>query len=319
MTAVNPSKNDATAQPLRGCTLAEYAARKRLPEDFLKRLGLTDRQYSGVAAVRIPYYGVAGDVLAVRFRTGIEKSDNRDVPDTRFRWRAGDKPRLYGLDRLPQARERTDVMLVEGESDCHVLWFHGYPALGIPGASSWRDERDAEHLAGIERVYFVREPGDGGDRLAEALRASSISEHLYVINAEDFGDVADLHVADPDGFRAAFETAIQNAVPIAEIEQAELRHAREAAWAACAELANRPDILEALARDVGLHGIIGEERLAKLVYLTVVTRHLAKPVSLVVKGPSSGGKSFVVERTLGFFPGEAYYALTAMSERALAY
>jgi hypothetical protein len=42
-------------------------------------------------------------------------------------------------------------------------------------------------------------------------------------------------------------------------------------------------------------------------------------VSVAVKGPSSGGKSYTVERTLDFFPGQAYHALTAMSDRALAY
>jgi hypothetical protein len=39
----------------------------------------------------------------------------------------------------------------------------------------------------------------------------------------------------------------------------------------------------------------------------------------VVKGPSAGGKSAVVERVLTFFPGEAYHSLSGMSERALAY
>jgi hypothetical protein len=38
-----------------------------------------------------------------------------------------------------------------------------------------------------------------------------------------------------------------------------------------------------------------------------------------MKGPSSGGKSYLTERVLGFFPDEAYHALTAMSEHALAY
>jgi hypothetical protein len=38
-----------------------------------------------------------------------------------------------------------------------------------------------------------------------------------------------------------------------------------------------------------------------------------------MKGPSAAGKSAAVERVLSFFPGEAYYALTGMSERALAY
>ncbi len=44
-----------------------------------------------------------------------------------------------------------------------------------------------------------------------------------------------------------------------------------------------------------------------------------RPVSVAVKGPSSGGKSFVVEKVLQFFPERAYYAYTAMSEKALVY
>ena len=44
----------------------------------------------------------------------------------------------------------------------------------------------------------------------------------------------------------------------------------------------------------------------------------ARP-SLAVKGPSSGGKSYLVESVLTYFPARSYYALTGMSERALAY
>jgi hypothetical protein len=40
---------------------------------------------------------------------------------------------------------------------------------------------------------------------------------------------------------------------------------------------------------------------------------------VALKGPSSGGKSFLVEQVLSFFPKGAYYALTAMSDRTLAY
>jgi DNA-binding transcriptional ArsR family regulator len=51
----------------------------------------------------------------------------------------------------------------------------------------------------------------------------------------------------------------------------------------------------------------------------VTSRLLEKPVSVALKGPSSGGKSYVLERVLSFFPEGAYYALTAMSDRTLAY
>lgn len=60
-------------------------------------------------------------------------------------------------------------------------------------------------------------------------------------------------------------------------------------------------------------------KLAKLLFLILVTRGLKRPVSAAVKGPSSGGKSYLVESVLSYFPESAYYALSAMSERALAY
>lgn len=40
---------------------------------------------------------------------------------------------------------------------------------------------------------------------------------------------------------------------------------------------------------------------------------------VAVKGPSSGGKSYVVGKVLSFFPEDAYHELSAMSERALVY
>ena len=42
-------------------------------------------------------------------------------------------------------------------------------------------------------------------------------------------------------------------------------------------------------------------------------------MSVAVKGPSSGGKSYLTGSVLRFFPEDAYHALTAMSERTLAY
>ena len=72
-------------------------------------------------------------------------------------------------------------------------------------------------------------------------------------------------------------------------------------------------------RELTRIGVVGERRGAKLIYLAVTSRLLERPVSVAVKGPSSGGKSFLVESTLKFFPQEAFHALTAMSDRALAY
>lgn len=84
-------------------------------------------------------------------------------------------------------------------------------------------------------------------------------------------------------------------------------------------LVEQDRILDAFADDLAAAGFAGERRLAQLVYLVVTSRLLERIVSIAIKGPSSAGKSHLIERVLGYFPPSAYYALSAMSEKALVY
>lgn len=85
------------------------------------------------------------------------------------------------------------------------------------------------------------------------------------------------------------------------------------------EVAGRLDVLAEFEKTYRRFGAVGEERNAKIIYLGLTSRVLDRPVSIAVKGPSSGGKSFTVQTVLNFFPDSAYHALTAMSDRNLAY
>jgi hypothetical protein len=85
------------------------------------------------------------------------------------------------------------------------------------------------------------------------------------------------------------------------------------------DLASEQDILGAFAGALRVCGVVGEERNAKLIYLALSSRILEEPVSLAAKGVSSVGKSYTLEATLRFFPSEAFFEMTAMSERALVY
>ena len=80
-----------------------------------------------------------------------------------------------------------------------------------------------------------------------------------------------------------------------------------------------PRILEDFAQAYRAAGAVGEARTAMTLYLALTSRFLSRPVSVAVKGPSSGGKSFTVESVLRFFPPEAVHCMTAVSDRALAY
>ena len=208
-------------------------------------------------------------------------------------------------------------ILVEGESDCHTLWFYEIPALGIPGASNWGDGWTT-YLNGIEKIYAVIEPDQGGDILREKLTGcEAIRERLHLLELAEHKDPSSLHLADPERFRERFEAALRDAKPWIEVERAEAEAASHEAWERCQKLAQGPDTLGRFAAELARSGVAGEEEIAKLLYLAVTSRLLSRPVSIALKGPSSGGKSHVVERVRSFFPESAYYALTAMSDRTL--
>jgi hypothetical protein len=308
---VIPPETTSTLQPSPGCTLEQYATAKRLPVEFLRQLGLRDASYQGRPTVRIPYLDSAGWEVAVRFRLALEGDD-------RFRWKAGTKPCLYGLWRLKPGGASGAVALVEGESDAQTLWKHGVPALGLPGAAAWR-EGWAESFAGVPVIYVVIERDRGGQAVLKWLETSSIRDRVRLVELEDAKDPSALYLAAPEAFPQCWQAALEAGVSWGEHVAARAAGQRDEAWAQCAVLAKNPRILECFSEALAASGVAGEVRAGKLLYLIVTSRLLDRPVSAAIKGPSSAGKSYLCGRVLDFFPARAYYALSAMSEKALAY
>jgi len=288
-------------------SLDEYAALKRLPRQFLAELGLSTFKLRNRTVVRIPYYDGEGNELAVRYRLCA-------VGD-KFRWSARSKVHPYGLWRLREARQAGYIVLVEGESDAQTLWYYGIPALGIPGASCWQ-AKWAQYLEGCT-VYLWQEPDPGGSQFVARIGAS-VADALVLLPPPGRKDISECHLLGDD--IVALMTALRaSARPYREIhaEQCQ-RQAQEARHQALA-LLQSPDILGEFVVLCRQMGLVGEEKLAQLLYLALTTRLLDKPVNVCVKGPSSSGKSFTVEIVLRAFPSRAYYALSSLSERALAY
>lgn len=310
-----PSDDTATPQRPGGLTLEQYAAAKRLPVAFLHELGLSTIHIGEQPALRIPYYGVDGFEKAARFRLRQEKGEKGDG---RFSWRRGSKALLYGLERIREAQEQGYVCLVEGESDRHTLCYHGIPSLGLPGASTWREEWAAA-LDRIACLYVFVESDDGGDAVLKWLASSKIRERVKLVRIEDKKDASALYLANPTDFVRAWKEALAHAVPWSELARIQAEKKSREARQECARLASCGDILGELLSAIRRLNVTGEERTVKLLYLAATSRLLPKPVSVAIKGPSSAGKSYIAEQTLRLFPGRAYYPLTAMSERALAY
>lgn len=299
-----------------GCTLAQYAAAKRLPAEFLKSCGLSEISYQGQPAVRIPYRLLDGTDGPVQFRVAVERpAEGGD----RFRWKAGSKAILYGTDRLDDARKRGYVIIVEGASDCHTLWFHDEPAIGLPGAGAWNETRDVHHLDGIATIYIVIEPDQSGEAVERWLASSAIRDRVRLVDLGPFKDPSGLYLDDPDRFRERWSQALERAMPWTEVVSKRAASEAAEAWLACGDLAKDPAILDRVADVIEALGVAGERQNARLLYLVLTSRFLDRPVSASIKGPSASGKSYLVEKVLELFPGGAYYTLTGMSERALAY
>ncbi len=296
-----------------GITLTQYAQHKILPVDFLRGLGLSDITYQESPAVRIPYYDESGNEAAVQIRIGLKKNDQYD---DRFRWRKGSKTCLYGRNRKPNEKYR---ILVEGASDCHTLWYHGYSALGIPGADNWKEERDAHCFGEIERIFVLIEPDQGGEAVKKWLADSSIRDRVYLVTVNGFKDPSALHIDNPEKFKERFQAALDGAIPWNEVNRLDRARRKGEAWEKCKMLAQSSSILEQFHKDLCRVGVVGEEKIAKILYLSLTSRFLNRPVSNILKGPSSGGKSFLAESVLKFFPPSAFYVLTSMSEHSLAY
>ena len=172
-----------------------------MPKEFLRELGLGDITMLGAPAVRIPYGDVDGEELerSTRYRVSL-------VGDAPVRSKSNGRPTLYVLDRMHLARDAGFVVLVDGESECHVLWNHDFPAIGVPGASNWRENSDPQALEGVDTVFVVLSRGSG-DALLDVIERSGIRDRVWLVRLEEFKDLADLHGRSPGEFRRRVEEA----------------------------------------------------------------------------------------------------------------
>lgn len=136
-------------------TLERLAVAKGVTVVFLQQLGL--RESNG--GVLIPYFSTRQ-----RLRTSVSaKEGSKWLP-----FDGGPSPDPYGAWRLNEAIKVGYLFLVEGESDTWTLWYHNFPALGIPGANM-AHTLQRHHIEGIKRLYVVQEADQGGEAFIKSI------------------------------------------------------------------------------------------------------------------------------------------------------
>src|SRR5262249_28553319 len=73
------------------------------------------------------------------------------------------------------------------------------------------------------------------------------------------------------------------------------------------------DLIKRILEAVEVQGVAGEPKLALDLFLTATSRKLRRPVASRLKGPSSSGKSHLVERVTVLMPPESVIIATAMT------
>jgi hypothetical protein len=248
------------------------------------------------------------------------KTFSQRCPNGRGGWKyklEGVRRVLYRLPELLASKHDELVLTCEGEKDTDRARDLGFTATtNAGGAGKWRPQY-VEPLRGRPVAIIPHNDKKGHDHAEKAARslygkATSVKVVRLPDVPEDGGDLSDW--ADAGGNAEDLRQLIDETPEWSPPPSPE-----EAAWAECEDLARRENITTDFADALRRSGVAGEARLLRILYLALTSRRLDKPVSIAVKGPSSGGKSHAVERVLEGFPPEAFYELTSMSEKALIY
>lgn len=296
-----------------GLSVDELAAAKALDPETLRSFGVNDRRLgSGANAipyVEIPYLDEAKRTVSVRKRLSLHGAN-------RFRWRRGDKPIPYGLDRLEHARELGRILIVEGESDCWALSSVGIPALGLPGASTWKPEY-AKYFQNLD-VYVWKEPDAGGTSFCDSVCAD-LPQAKIIAPPDGIKDPSQLFADDAENFLDRLTSLMEAALTSIDIGAEVDNCAAESALSKCRWILESPDVFALLDERLRSGGYAGDTRPALIAYVALTSRLLDYPMKLAYVSPSGAGKNAAVDAVLPLFSEGAYYLLKASSPRALVY
>jgi hypothetical protein len=165
----------------KGLTLQRLSTEFMLPIDVLQAFGWFGMGRRGEKhdkdAVGIWYKDANGNQTHLRLRFKLNGKKGK------FGWKKGHtNAPLYGawMARAMLAAEGYAVLL-EGESDCVTCWHNGVPALGLPGAGNWSEERHAATLEGAQKIYVIIEQDTGGTAVLKWLARSSIRDRVLLV------------------------------------------------------------------------------------------------------------------------------------------
>ncbi len=112
--------------------------------------------------ITIPYlaHGIAQQIRGRAIDPSVEKNKYRTPP--------GDPVRLFNVDAAWSAEE---LIVCEGEFDAMILTQHGFSAVGVPGATGWK-ESFRGYITTVKKIWVMYDPDTAGQDQAVKVKDS---------------------------------------------------------------------------------------------------------------------------------------------------
>jgi 5S rRNA maturation endonuclease (ribonuclease M5) len=317
-----------------GCAFETVVAEARLDvRDLFEENGNGQRE----VAETYDYTDESGELLfqVVRFEP-MDFRQRRPDGNGGWLWNLKGTRRVpYRLPTVIEANKQGEtIFVVEGEKDVHALErLGGLVATCNPmGAGKWRPEF-SEALRGADVAVVADRDDAGRQHAAEVARAlRGVAADVSVLEPTKGKDVAE-HLANGGQTDELVTVEPSTSISTERTERSgdNPRHERDLTVRSGTERSPNGDRSEPPKLAFGDHildhhdklmkvcGLVGERHVSRCTYLVHISRLLADPSRMVVKGDSSTGKSFATECSLKAAAPEALYVRTQTSPLALVY
>jgi hypothetical protein len=226
-------------------------------------------------------------------------------------------PAAFADNVLPFRRERnsrTTPLRDESRDDDELL------QLAINTIAKWTESSNPPSLTEVQNLLYELICNGGSamlrDRVVAAI-AGAFGDDFGGRRAltKTWGDIARQVTADRSQSARGVDDG-DNDKPLTVEQKAALR---TELWPIIRELAEAPDLMDRVVKQVQSMGVVNEDELITLLYVSATSRVLQSPINPLVKGSSSGGKSYTTTRTLELIGSGFVNYLTSSSALSLVY
>jgi len=323
------------------------------PQDIPKELGCNPQRVE--SALAFPYPGL--DFTRFKVFPAFRDKDGHKVKYLQKKY-TGCHLYILPPVRDALENPLAPLRLVEGEKKAAAGVQAGLNCIGIGGLWNWVDGETGEAIVEIDGIAWVNRPveiipdsdvwtrpdlqravyaltreleGRGAKVLVVVIPQQGkekigLDDYLMNFGITKFPGLDRISLKHPtfhqhakwwrtwkaERERKQLEASLSKEISAAKDMGQEERHEATA-------LLRRKDLLLKFLEDTERLGCVGEEDNKTALYLAFTSRLLGRPISINIKGESSGGKNFLVQGVGRFFPPESVQFISSATPKAFFY